>query len=306
MYDKKRGKSPAKNGKEGDCVRKLAAFLLALWLLPGAALAELAQSELLDTAFSMLEETNPFVARYEAATGAEVDTLFPLGVPYFFGGVSYSTLVYRYPNYYVERCNSNTIYYRDGQKYFYGFDCAGFVRWVMMQCRRINIGTIAETISYESHMWNYHLYCTCAGGTPMPDWKDLPQTLEVGDILAGKHGRSYHIMLYIGTLRDYGYTTEDFPELEGWLDNPLVIHSSAHPAFGERFDLLRESDPIRYGDCATTDGGVAISILGVPWDSAPNHSNYQMQNHAWFELENDCLLTLINFDSYTRYCWYRR
>ena len=56
--------------------RFIALFLVLACLCPAASLSELKRSDLLDAAFSMLEEGNIFVSRYNAITGAEVTPLF--------------------------------------------------------------------------------------------------------------------------------------------------------------------------------------------------------------------------------------
>ena len=43
-------------------------------------------SPLLDSALSLLEEGNFFTARYNEITGSDVQAVFPLGVPYLWGG----------------------------------------------------------------------------------------------------------------------------------------------------------------------------------------------------------------------------
>ena len=50
------------------------------------AQAELEKSPLLDAAFTMIERDNIFQRRYNELTGSNVESLFELGVPYFFGG----------------------------------------------------------------------------------------------------------------------------------------------------------------------------------------------------------------------------
>ena len=70
-------------------MKKLTALLvlvltMVLSILP--AQAEVERSKLLDAAFSMLEEGNDFVRRYNEMTGAEVAATFVDGCPYFFGG----------------------------------------------------------------------------------------------------------------------------------------------------------------------------------------------------------------------------
>ena len=49
-------------------------------------------SSLLASALSLLEEGNFFIDRYNAITGSEVSAVFPLGMPYLWGGgYSHST-----------------------------------------------------------------------------------------------------------------------------------------------------------------------------------------------------------------------
>ena len=68
-------------------IRRMTAFLLMLLMLGGVnAQAEVERSELLDTAFSMLEKDNAFLLRYNELTGANVEARFEYGLPYFFGG----------------------------------------------------------------------------------------------------------------------------------------------------------------------------------------------------------------------------
>ena len=70
-------------------MKKLTALLvLMLTMVPSImpAQAEVERSKLLDAAFSMLEEGNDFVRRYNEMTGAEVTATFVDGCPYFFGG----------------------------------------------------------------------------------------------------------------------------------------------------------------------------------------------------------------------------
>ena len=72
-----------------DILKKTAALLLALltaaaFWLPSAARAD--RYRVLDAALSMLEEGNPFLARYNAENHADIQARFPLGCPYFWGG----------------------------------------------------------------------------------------------------------------------------------------------------------------------------------------------------------------------------
>ena len=92
----------------------LVVFLSALLLcaLLGSAQAEVKQNPLLDAAFSCLEKDNIFQRRYNEITGAQVESLFEQGVPYFFGRQTDYTgtkltnvvdLMSNYPNYAVRK-----------------------------------------------------------------------------------------------------------------------------------------------------------------------------------------------------------
>ena len=76
--------------KKGRNTLKKLTALLVLMLTMGLSIlpaqAEVERSKLLDAAFSMLEEGNDFVRRYNEMTGAEVTATFVDGCPYFFGG----------------------------------------------------------------------------------------------------------------------------------------------------------------------------------------------------------------------------
>ena len=268
-------------------IRAAAALLAALVLLtafPAQAWAEKEPSDLLEAAFELLEEGNPFVARYEQLTGREVTPLFPYGVPYFFGGLTGAKgngwFYLAYPDYFVKQCGSGSGYFKAGKLYFYGLDCVGFTR---------------------------HVYKAC--GKQMPAWDQLKDTLQIGDLLVVKHEASQyrHVMMYMGTLREFGYTAEEEPALAAWLDYPLVIHCGLSPFYGERFQKLIDAYPEKYGKCTTTDGGVAVSILGVPAEEAPEHGHVQNTDYSWFTMnDGGYQLTAVSLDDVKYYCWYRQ
>ena len=115
-----------------------------------------------------------------------------------------------------------------------------------------------------------------------------------------------HIMMYIGTLRDFGYTAEEEPALEAYLDYPLVIHCGLSPFYGERFQKLIDENPEKYGKATTTDGGVAVSIVGPKAEDAPEHGHVQNTDYAWFRMnDGGYQLTVIDMSDVRRYCWYR-
>ena len=118
--------------------------------------------------------------------------------------------------------------------------------------------------------------------------------------------KSRHVMMYIGTLRFFGYTAEEEPALASWLDWPLVIHCGLSPFYGERFRKLIDEYPDKYGKATTTDGGVAISLLGPKPEDAPEHGHVQNTDYAWFTMnDGGYQLTLINLTDVKYYAWYR-
>jgi len=288
----------------------LIAWLLLLAGMPLSGRAETEPSGLIEAAFELLEEGNPFTARYEQLTGRKIEPLFPLGVPYFFGGLSGSRgsgwFYLSYPNYHVHVCEKGSGYFRVGKSYLYGLDCWGFIRHVMVACKKPVPPKLSDMIyAWElrtNHVYDYH------EGNEAPPFDRLKDTLQVGDMLVVRHqnAKYLHVMMYIGTLRDFGYTAEQEPSLADWLDYPLVIHCGLSPFYGERFQKLIDENPERYGMCTTTDGGVAVSIVGVNPEDAPEHGHVQKTDYDWFTMnDGGYQLTVINMTDVPYYCWYR-
>ena len=286
-------------------IRRAAAWLLALFLLSGAAAAELSASPYIEAGFELLEEGNPFVRRYAEITGREVKALFPLGVPYFFGGRSGWGLWEHYPDYTLWKCMQGSDYYRVDQFYIYGLDCTGFTQHINVKCGRKRHDSLSNMLEKWDYQRECHLYNK---EKPMPAYAALKDTLIPGDFLVLRHtGAHYrHIAMYIGTLRDFGYTAEEEPELAAYLDYPLVIHCGNSPVYGARFQALIDSDE-RYQYATTTDGGVQISVAGVPAEQAPVHAHVQRTDYDYFIMhDGGYILTVINMDDLDAFCWFRQ
>ena len=288
----------------------LFAVLCLLSLFPGQSMAEEDQQDLTAAAFELLEEGNPFVARYERMTGKEITPLFPYGVPYYFGGLSGSKgngwFYMAYPDYFVKVCEHGSGYFRVGERYFYGLDCIGFTRHVYKACGKPAHPSLQDMLAQWEYR-QYHLYDS-RKGNETPPYDRLKDTLQPGDLFVIKHEttRSRHIMMYIGTLRSFGYTAKEEPSLTAWLDYPLVIHCGLSPFYGERFQKLIEAYPEKYGMCTTTDGGVAVSILGLQPEDAPEHGHVQNTDYSWFTMnDGGYRLSVINLTDVKYYCWYR-
>ena len=284
-----------------------AGLLLWLCVFSGAhALVE--RSPLLDAAFSALEKGNLFLRRYNEITGANVEPLYELGVPYYFGGKANALFWARYPEYGKSTPWDESDYFKMDRKYIYGFDCSGFTQWVNRQSGRKS----HDTLKNMMEKWDYqadgnHVFSHYPGHE-MPPWDEISAYLEVGDLFVVKHesGRFRHIMMYIGTLSDYGFTAEEAPGLAAYLHYPLVIHCGGSPVYGERFQQFIDENPDRYGDCTTTDGGVQVSILGVPLEQTPYHAHVQFADYDYFLLdEGRLVMTALNVFDLSSYCWFR-
>ena len=298
----------------GKRIKKTAIMLLLTVVLltgsTGLCRAEVQQSDLIEAAFTMLEEGNPFTKRYEEITGRTIEPLFPQGVPYYFGGVSgtmgNSWFYLSYPYYHIHECDQKSNYFQLGKSYFYGLDCSGFIKYVYRTCKKKDPPSLTDILivwEYRSrHVYDYR------EGFEAPPFDQLKDTLEVGDLLVIKHelSNTRHVMMYIGTLKDFGYTAEEEPELAGWLDYPLVIHCGMSPFYGERFQKLIDENPERYGKATTTDGGVAVSIIGVEPDQAPEHGHVQNADYDWFTMnDGGYMLSVVNMEDVKYYAWYR-
>lgn len=288
----------------------LLAALLLLCLIPGPGRAEAQTPDLTAAAFELLEEGNPFVKRYEKMTGKTITPLFPCGVPYYFGGLSGSKgngwFYLAYPDYFIKTCGHGSQYFRVGKRYFYGLDCVGFTRHVYKACGLPSHPSLEEIMT----KWDLrtHRVYDSRKGNEAPPWDQLKDTLQAGDLFVVRHDltRSRHVMMYIGTLRSFGYTAEEEPALAPWLDWPLVIHCGLSPFYGERFQKLIDENPDKYGGATTTDGGVAVSLLGPEPGDAPEHGHVQNTDYAWFTMnDGGYQLTVIDLTDVKYYAWYR-
>ncbi|MBN1777876.1 MAG: hypothetical protein JW811_07110 [Clostridiales bacterium] len=265
----------------------LAALLILFPLAPAGALVE--QSPLLDTAFVMLEEGNPILERYNEITGANVEARYKYGLPYFFGGKNEIYLMK------VWKAWETTHYFRAGEKYVYGFDCAGYINWIATQNGLPELDSLSNMILH----WGKYGEKNHLPIKEVP-YDELKDYLAVGDYLVGKHsGR--HIMMYIGTLADYGYTAEDVPELRDYLDYPILINSGGNPFHYLWYLQYIEENGL---NCNSTNGGVCIYIVGVPVDQVPHQIGDERQTYYYFDMEG-YMLTVYDIFTCTSYVWFR-
>ncbi|MBQ3705957.1 MAG: C40 family peptidase [Clostridia bacterium] len=262
------------------------------------------RNKLLDIAFSMVERGNPFQARYNLITGAKVKSLFPLGVPYFWGGTSYRILTEKYPRYTTRTAwQSSPVFYRKGTVYLYGFDCVGFVKSVYQQAGQRISGTLTGRRDPAWCRAGTHVYCDDVHPLPT-DWRKAARRMQVGDIMVIHHPGT-HAMMYMGTLRDYGYTEQQLPALAKYLDYPLMLQSGENHYSYQRFQSLIASGSQMGSPAASpTDGGVGICILGVPRKDAEMTLTLHGAVSRCFDVEG-CCVTMLDFNSVTDYFVWR-
>ena len=236
---------------------KLLIFITAVLLLVSPAFARADRSRFLDAALSMLEEGNPFLVRYNSENRADIQARFPLGCPYFWGGRRVSRILQ------PASPEQNSDYYRKDRTYLYGLDCAGLTQWVMTQVsltKHDSISNLLNRTKYKEYL-NYQ--------ASKHTGKKRARYLKPGDLGALQHADgSFHILMYIGTLVDFGYTKKTVPEeLVPYLNYPLVIHCTESSDYYERYRLWLEET--RQAGITPPCGGVIVSLLDVPPDAAP-------------------------------------
>ncbi len=264
----------------------LAVCIVLCALLPADALVE--KSLELNAAFSMLEEGNPFLQRYNEITGANIEARFPLGAPYLFGGRDVDRLLT------VCRATDSSKNFTQGEAYLYGFDCSGFTNWINFMCGKPQHDTLEQMITNRGKYRDQHLSVTGIA------YDRLCEVLRVGDFLVASAG-GRHIMMYIGTLADFGYTAQSAPELAGYLSYPLLVHCGLCPPYGERYQAYIDQNGL---DCHTTDGGVSVAIVGVPIADAPHYLYADHYDHFYFDLDG-YMLRVYDLEEATSYVWFR-
>lgn len=272
------------------------------------------QDPLLDAAFSMLEVGNPFLDAYNEITGAGVEPYFAYGLPYFFGGTydyvakGQQHLFSRAPEYAKRSCWEQTKFYDKNKVYLYGLDCSGYTRWIYNEVGWPRHDTLSGMINeYGKYAKKNHVY-SHRKGKEMPPYEELAETLQLGDLLVVKPkegGR--HVMMFIGTLRDYGFTAETAPTLAAYLDYTLVIHCGPNPMYGTRMQqyLDEHADDPYYDNVNIPNGGVCVSLIGVPVEEAEYQVVDSNTTYYCFDLNGYPLTLWWELDTATSFCWFR-
>ncbi|MBQ6232257.1 MAG: C40 family peptidase [Clostridia bacterium] len=289
-----------------------------------------ARNPYLDIAFSCLEEGNPILIKYNALTGANIEPMLKTGMPYYFGGQDFSRLLT------VGSMWETSRYGIKGQKYVYGFDCVGFVRYIQTQMGDELVPSLSEMIlkrtgQYKDYVlvdvmektapfslaWNSDSVKIATGKTLKKPKKypgveaeretfaQVAQMLEPGDLFTANHG-GRHVMMFIGTLRQYGHTAEEAGEMGEYLDYPLFINCVWNPDYVARMEAYIAENGLK---ALPNKGGVCITIVGPRTEDAPHmiadtERTQRPKNFHYFELEG-YHLSLLDLSQATSYVWWR-
>lgn len=266
----------------------LALLLALLFAVP--ACAELTQNPYLDAAYSAMEKGNIFVERYNELTGATVTPLYDIGIPYYFAAQDAKYM------FMVRKLTQISKYGMPGDKYIWGFDCVGYTRWIQDQVGDKHHPKLSEMILAYS---KYKAYRMDDLKTMTPP--EIAAKLEFGDFLAAKHG-GRHILMYVGTLADYGFTAETAPELKDFLDYPLMANCGNNPDYGPRTAQYIEENGL---DAKPSKGGCMVSIVGMKETDAPHVLTEGGAKEFYYYELGDYKLSVYDLPGATSYVWWR-
>ncbi len=243
------------------------------------------ETEMLDSAFSLIEEDNIFLKTYDDTAGSLTQSLYPLGVPYYFGGHNEEKILQVfYPL-------QESHYFKPYRKYLCGFDCAGYTKWCMRQEGLEEHPDLDTILRQGSDSF-------CLDVQHPETWQFY---LQPGDMIVTTHGYD-HIMIYLGTMRMMGFTEENAGEAEPYMDYPLVIHCGSNPFYYERYaQYLKEKGQL---DITSTDGGVTVSIVMKDLSMA-THSKTAVwgSEYGYFDVGGTPLLVFPLHDC-TDFSWF--
>ena len=238
-----------------------------------------------ETSLCMLEEGNTFVEHYDETAGSLMQVSLPLGVPYYYAGGTEDKFLRRFfPS-------TTTRYYREDHMYLCGLDCVGMTHLIYEKCGLERHPSISDLLR---HGVGHDLMVK---NDPMK-WSAF---MKPGDLVAVKHG-TFHIMMYLGTLRQFGWTEKTAGEAGALLDAPLVIHCGGDPFYYERYQKYIEEQG--YRNTLPPDGGVTVSVIQETNLDAPHSADVSWGKHfGWYMIGNQPLL-VFPLDDCTDMAWY--
>jgi len=221
---------------------------------------------LLREAFAFLNANNPLITRFNSrnGNGDKAYSPYPYGLPYLWAGKNIKGDQLRVV--FIPEYSGESKEYKFGRAYLEGFDCSGYVSHIYktLTGRKDFIPGISQMLSRR------HQHVSVSGSP-----RYFYESLQIGDLFVcsdREGGSSNHVLMYIGTLSDYGYTAELVPSLARYLTYPLVIHCSSNNfqrAWFSRYIALNQiAKRKNVRDVWPPCGGVMVSLIGVPYAAA--------------------------------------
>ena len=239
-----------------------------------------------ENSLCMLEKSSLFVEYYDDTAGSLMEVTLPLGVPYYYAGGTESKFLMRFfPT-------TTTHYYLHEHMYLCGLDCVGMTRLVYEKSGLERHPSIVDILRRGV------AHGALAGNDPSR-W---PMLLQPGDLIGVKHG-TYHVMMYLGTLRMFGWTEKTAGEAAELLDEPLVIHCGGNPFYYDRYqEYIRE---MGYKNTYPPDGGVTVSVIRATAADAPRSTDTSWGRHfGWYNMTDSQPLLVFPLDDCTDMAWY--
>ena len=243
-------------------------------------------SPLYEHSLSMLEEGSLFVERYDDTADSLMAVSLPLGVPYYYAGGSEDKFLHRFVP------STTTHYYQDSHMYLCGLDCVGMSRLVYEKCGLERHPSISDILFRGvGH-----------GVLSENDPSRWYMLLQPGDLVCVKHG-TFHVMMYLGTMRMFGWTEATAGEAAGLLDEPLVIHCGGNPFYYDRYkEYIKE---MRYRNTMPPDGGVTVSVIRQTDSDAPHSRDTFWGKHfGWYNITEEQPLLVFRLEDCTDLAWY--
>ena len=254
--------------------------------LPDFPMDKVRYSPFYENSLSMLEADSLFIERYDDTADSLMTASLPLGVPYYYAGGTEEKFLRRFfPS-------TTTNYYQDSHMYLCGLDCVGMTHLVYEKCGLEKHPSISDLL----HLGVGH---SMLKKNDTSRWYML---LKPGDLIAVKHG-TFHIMMYIGTLRQFGWKESTAGEAAELLDEPLVIHCGGNPFYHERYKQYISEQGFR--NTNPPDGGVTVSVIQETDRDAPHSTDTSWGKHfGWYNITDTQPLLVFRLDDCTDIAWY--
>ena len=254
--------------------------------LPDFPMDKVRYSMIYENSLSMLEADSIFIERYDDTADSLMTASLPLGVPYYYAGGTEEKFLRRFfPS-------TTTNYYQDTHMYLCGLDCVGMTHLVYEKCGLERHPSISDLL----HLGVGH---SMLKKTDPSRWYML---LRPGDLIAVKHG-TFHILMYIGTMRQFGWKDFNAGEAASLLDAPLVIHCGGNPFYHERYQKYINEQGFR--NTYPPDGGVTVSVIQESDKDAPHSTDTSWGKHfGWYNITDTQPLLVFRLDDCTDIAWY--